>query len=323
MRSLGAAVMLGGVALMGVLLLVFSGGEASTAAETVAWTGRSLLALAPIRPQKSRGSHRHGKVEYRYQNVDCDSGVSTTTTTTTVTTTTEAPATTTTEATNTTTMIDTTTETTLTESTTSTESTTTSPCVTCPPTTDLCNPWVCIRDDQQEFRCVQIPVECNDGNDCTSDKCVNGTCMYTLEPERPGCNCTTKDCMSTPCDPMFCVETATGPECMGIPPVCNDQNNCTDDTCMETIDGGVNCTFTYNSSLPGCENLPGGGLSGGAIAGIAIAAVAAVAIAALIAFWARKNPNAGAGTASAATTAAAQTSPLYSDPVNAGVMPAM
>lgn len=84
----------------------------------------------------------------------------------------------------------------------------------------------------------------------------------------------------------------------------------------------VNCTYTFNATLPGCAFVPGG-LTGGQIAGIVIGAVAAAAIAALLAAWARRKPSAAPGSTSAATTPLATTSPLYADPVNAGVMPAL
>ena len=86
----------------------------------------------------------------------------------------------------------------------------------------------------------------------------------------------------------------------------------------------TNCSFTFNSSLPGCAAvIPPGGLTPGQIAGIVVGAIAAAAIAALIAAWARKRPSTAAGTTTAATTPLATTSPLYAAPGTAGEMPAL
>jgi hypothetical protein len=103
---------------------------------------------------------------------------------------------------------------------------------------------------------------------------------------------------------------------------CNDFNNCTDDVCtFDPFNVSItNCSNVFNATL--CPAIAGG-LEAGQIAGIVIGAVAAAAIAALLAAWARNNPNASPSSVGATTTPLATASPLYAEPVNAGVMPAV
>lgn len=80
--------------------------------------------------------------------------------------------------------------------------------------------------------------ECNDGNPCTDDVCVGGSCTFTPTPG--------------PCDdgnPCTIGDSCSGSVCMpGSPLVCDDGSICTDDIC---VDGS--CTFT---PTPGpCDDL--------------------------------------------------------------------
>jgi len=111
--------------------------------------------------------------------------------------------------------------------------------------------------------------------------------------------------------------------------VCNDGNPCTDNYCLEgnqTIPGDCNFTFFGNYTCANCfnPNIPGcvpGGLGPGQIVGIAVGAAAAAAIAITVAAWGRSGGAPAPGAAGAGQTPVANTSPIYRDPVNAGVMP--
>ena len=78
------------------------------------------------------------------------------------------------------------------------------------------------------------------------------------------------------------------------------------------------CANCFNDAIPGCS---GGGLGPGQIVGITVGAATAAAIAMAVAAYARKSGGAAAGSSGAGQTPVANTSPIYRDPVNAGVMP--
>lgn len=58
--------------------------------------------------------------------------------------------------------------------------------------------------------CIHTPMECDDGDPCTADACVNGNCEFT---PIPGCGCTFEsDCdLGETCDNGMCVPTS-GPD---------------------------------------------------------------------------------------------------------------
>jgi cysteine-rich repeat protein len=73
--------------------------------------------------------------------------------------------------------------------------------------------------------CAGDPSQCNDGNPCTDDLCVQGVCAHhdNTDPCNDGSACTTGDvCGGGTCNG-------------GAPPNCDDGNLCTDDTCSSLI----------------------------------------------------------------------------------------
>jgi len=75
-----------------------------------------------------------------------------------------------------------------------------------------------------------VDADCNDGNVCTNDTCVNGSCQHANNnnPCDDGSLCTSND-------------TCSGGLCTGTPQNCDDSNACTADGC----DGGTGlCTHT-------------------------------------------------------------------------------
>ncbi len=123
----------------------------------------------------------------------------------------------------------------------------------CDPTTGACGPAL-------------APLDCNDGNDCTTDSCdpVDG-CQWTTNTNF--CNdtdpCTLGDvCQSGLCRgaPIVCsdnnvcngVETCQAGACTTAAPLnCDDGNPCTDDTC----DGVLGCQQTNNTVACDDSNL--------------------------------------------------------------------
>ena len=88
----------------------------------------------------------------------------------------------------------------------------------------------------QDGSCAQgLPLNCNDGNPCTNDSCdqLQG-CQHSFNtlPCQDGDPCTLND---------VCAQG----ECMGGQPMaCNDQNQCTDDSC----DPATGCVFKPNQA---------------------------------------------------------------------------
>jgi hypothetical protein len=337
MRSVGIAVTLSVVALVSVcLLLVGTGAEGE---ESASWSSRSLLSLGPIRSGK-KDLHRHGRVEYRYQQVNCEGTTTATGTVPTVTTVPQTTQTTQTAPTQTTQTVatQTTVPTTTTTTVTTVPATTVLPTTVtttppggcnppCTPSSDLCFPNVCVSLDNLPSICKVLPVVCNDHNGCTVDSCFAGVCSYTYNASIPGCSCEGFNCPTNACAPSVCqigsAPGQSGPFCLSLPGVvCNDNNNCTDDSCvLDLFNSSVaNCSYVFNATL--CPAAVGG-LEAGQIAGIVIGAVAAAAIAAAIAAWARRKPSVAPASSTTTTTPLATASPLYSEPINAGVMPAV
>jgi hypothetical protein len=111
--------------------------------------------------------------------------------------------------------------------------------------------------------------DCNDSVACTIDSCgadrmcrhtgMDGLCMAGEVCRSTGCfmpmDCTTPaDCD----DGEFCNGTETCDTkfgCMpGAPPVCNDSEMCTVDTCDSTLD---RCVFTCDRTMAACASFPG------------------------------------------------------------------
>jgi hypothetical protein len=85
-----------------------------------------------------------------------------------------------------------------------------------------------IVDEELAPPCVSDDT-CEDGDFCTIDKCVSGTCLHQSKNCNDGNLCTDDSC-----------DAATG-QCGHLPAECDDGNPCTIDSCMPTV---------------GCENNP-------------------------------------------------------------------
>jgi hypothetical protein len=103
--------------------------------------------------------------------------------------------------------------------------------------------------DEVANACVDVPVNCDDGNACTEDKCVPGQgCVYTP------LNCTSP-CKIASCDPKL--------GCQYTDVVCDDGNLCSNDYCdpatskcvYEPVvcDDGDACTQNLCDPLTGCN----------------------------------------------------------------------
>ena len=110
-----------------------------------------------------------------------------------------------------------------------------------------------------------VDADCNDGNVCTTDTCVNGLCAHTnnTNPCDDGSFCTAGDtCTGGVCvggappacdDGNACTANTCNPGtglCENPPIVCNDNNTCTDDTCNT----GTGCVFTANDANACTDN---------------------------------------------------------------------
>jgi parallel beta-helix repeat protein len=86
--------------------------------------------------------------------------------------------------------------------------------------------------------------DCNDGNPCTSDSCVNNECVFQAVPDGTSCD-----------DGLFCngTDTCQSGACMAGPLPCSDDGNpCTDD-CVETTDS-CNVCNAVNTTDPCCQD---------------------------------------------------------------------
>ncbi len=92
--------------------------------------------------------------------------------------------------------------------------------------------------------CVAGPaLGCDDNNACTTDSCDSSLgCQHVLQPNCQPCSANADCDNHNACDG---VETCVAGRCQsGTPPVCNDGNPCTDDTC----DPANGCTYTNNTA---------------------------------------------------------------------------
>ena len=88
-------------------------------------------------------------------------------------------------------------------------------------------------------KCVGTPIVCNDGNACTSDKCVSGKCAFTNNDAN---KCTDNDSCSVE-------DSCKAGKCVSKPKNCDDKNMCTADSCSKGL--------CVNKPLPGNECLDG------------------------------------------------------------------
>jgi hypothetical protein len=107
-------------------------------------------------------------------------------------------------------------------------------------TSDACTPGVGC-----EFTPIVGP--CDDGNACSSaDSCFLGQCQGTLTPGAVTCNAGDGD----PCNGAEACDPGTGACLPGPVPTCDDNNSCTDDTCVPF----VGCSGIPNDLNPCTDN---------------------------------------------------------------------
>ncbi len=113
----------------------------------------------------------------------------------------------------------------------------------------------------EDGKCAGIPMDCNDGNDCTRDYCFRGNCNHDPQPDGTGCDdhnvCTIGgSCKAAVCIPANNLDCSDGEPCTDdlcdplsgcytVPHVCNDGNACTNDSCVP----GTGCVAVNNSNL--------------------------------------------------------------------------
>jgi Tol biopolymer transport system component len=129
----------------------------------------------------------------------------------------------------------------------------------CNPGTGLCDPGVALVCDDNntctsdactpgvgcEFTAIAGP--CDDGNACSSaDSCFLGQCQGTLTPGAVTCNAGDGD----PCNGAEACDPGTGACLPGPAPTCDDNNSCTDDSCVPF----VGCVGTPNDLNPCTDN---------------------------------------------------------------------
>ena len=106
----------------------------------------------------------------------------------------------------------------------------------CVGTGDTCPGQMCDETNQACVECF-TDVDCDDGNDCTSDTCLSGLCINTnnTDPCDDGLFCTATDA----CSGGGCV--GTGDACSGL--LCDEANNqCVECFTAGDCDDGIPCT---------------------------------------------------------------------------------
>jgi hypothetical protein len=108
--------------------------------------------------------------------------------------------------------------------------------------------------------CTTDPSLCNDNNSCTTDACLQGSCVHQSRPNGSPCSdgnaCTLNDACSSG-------------QCIGTPVTCTDGDLCTIDSCNTATgncvfpfacDDGIVCTEdTCNGSSGACAHAPADG----------------------------------------------------------------
>ncbi len=113
----------------------------------------------------------------------------------------------------------------------------------CPSDGDLCTLEYC---DPTTGQCASDPMDCDDGNVCTVDTCVDGQC---IKSDAPGAQCITPDDCddSDPCTLDICATTGDC-TCSNAPVNCDDDDCCTVDTCDPDVGACV-----HSLVFPGCQ----------------------------------------------------------------------
>jgi len=100
----------------------------------------------------------------------------------------------------------------------------------------------CTTDECVDGRCVNTPMDCDDGDPCTTDECVDGHCVNTPMDCDDGDLCTTDECVDGHCvnTPMDCddddpctINRCVDGHCVDTPMDCDDDDPCTTDECVD------------------------------------------------------------------------------------------
>ncbi len=114
-------------------------------------------------------------------------------------------------------------------------------------TDDQCAAGICTHEPTGACECLS-PANCNDSNACTDDACTNYACVSTNNTAA----CTTDNiaCTSDVCGAGACNHNPTGAcECTA-PANCNDNNVCTDNTCVDYA-----CVYPNNTATCATDNI--------------------------------------------------------------------
>jgi WD40 repeat protein len=86
-----------------------------------------------------------------------------------------------------------------------------------------------------------LPADCDDSNDCTTDHCVEGICRNTPTTDDISCNGGSGICCNGSCAPPTCTYDYD----------CDDGDACSEaDTCLN----GGTCAAVCNNSFPDCNS---------------------------------------------------------------------
>jgi len=124
-----------------------------------------------------------------------------------------------------------------------------------PCTDDRCLDRACRNTPKSEPGCCAVDTDCDDGNPCTTDACASWQCTHPIDPES-GCCQTDLDCDdANPCtadtcgDDGACGHERIDPLCCTADDQCDDQDPCTED-----FSGGTRCMAprTVDSEICAC-----------------------------------------------------------------------
>jgi hypothetical protein len=100
----------------------------------------------------------------------------------------------------------------------------------------------CTRDTCINNSCAHIAIICDDNDLCTTDACVNGNCSFTADFCDDGNTCTDDSCSNG--------------NCSNLPIICSDNNSCTVDGCINgnCIFSPIDCDDSDVCTADGCNN---------------------------------------------------------------------
>jgi fibronectin type 3 domain-containing protein len=120
----------------------------------------------------------------------------------------------------------------------------------------------CTEDSCVDGACVNKPKDCDDGDPCTLDACVDGACSSEPKNCDDGDPCTVDSCVGGTCvnEPKDCddgdpctVDSCENGECVHILMDCDDGNPCTVDSCSSGV-----CTNIDTSQVDPCTQCVNG-----------------------------------------------------------------